>query len=47
MHEVIKMGISNNLKKGLSQEQLAKQLNISRQAVSKWEMIVVYQKWKR
>lgn len=36
------MGLSNNLKvlrklKGLSQEQLAQQLNVSRQAVSKWE----------
>lgn len=36
------MSLSNNLrvlrkKKGLSQEQLAEQLNVSRQAVSKWE----------
>ena len=36
------MSLSENLKvlrkqKGLSQEQLAEQLNVSRQAVSKWE----------
>ena len=37
MHEVIKIGLSNNLKKGLSQERLAKQLNVSGQAVSKWK----------
>lgn len=42
MLEVIKMQFSENLKvlrkqKGYSQEQLAERLNVSRQAVSKWE----------
>ena len=42
MGEVIKMSLSDNLRalrkqKGYSQEQLAERLNVSRQAVSKWE----------
>ncbi|NBK98335.1 MAG: XRE family transcriptional regulator [Erysipelotrichia bacterium] len=42
MGEVIKMKFSDNLRmlrkqKGYSQEQLAEKLNVSRQAVSKWE----------
>lgn len=42
MHEVVTLNFKENLKKlrkekNISQEQLAEKLNISRQAISKWE----------